>query len=91
MFTFYLVVKRKKKSPHVFLRPPGFTGITGIVGFLFAYCFSFLIIFISVVTLCFSNTDMSQAEQVPEDMPAYLNDEPVGTGKPVHLLFSSSP
>lgn len=24
---------------------------------------------------------MSQAEQVPEDMPAYLNDEPVGTGK----------
>ncbi|TWW75532.1 transmembrane protein 263 isoform X2 [Takifugu rubripes] len=24
-------------------------------------------------------TDMSQAEQVPEDMPAYLNHEPVGT------------
>lgn len=24
---------------------------------------------------------MSQAEQVPEDMPAYLNDEPVATGK----------
>lgn len=26
---------------------------------------------------------MSQAEQVPEDMPAYLNHEPVGTGKPL--------
>lgn len=26
---------------------------------------------------------MSQAEQVPEDMPPYLNDEPVGTGKPL--------
>lgn len=26
---------------------------------------------------------MSQAEQVPEDVPAYLNDEPVGTGKPL--------
>lgn len=24
---------------------------------------------------------MSQAEQVPEDMPAYLNDESVTTGK----------
>lgn len=26
---------------------------------------------------------MSQAEQVPEDMPAYLKDEPVGAGKPL--------
>lgn len=26
---------------------------------------------------------MSQAEQVPEDMPAYLNHEPVGTGEPL--------
>lgn len=31
---------------------------------------------------------MSQAEQVPEDMPAYLKDEPVGTGKPLTHLFS---
>lgn len=40
---------------------------------------------------------MSQAEQVPEDMPAYLKDEPVATGKfrnymevmirPIHFTY----
>lgn len=64
-----------------YLKLPGFTGIIHIVGFLFVFCFSFPIIFILIVIVCFSNIDMSQAEQVPEDIPAYLNDEPVGTGK----------
>lgn len=64
-----------------YLKLPGFTGKIHIVGFLFVFCFSFPIIFILIVIVCFSNIDMSQAEQVPEDIPAYLNDEPVGTGK----------
>lgn len=69
-----------------YLKPPGFTGIIHIVShishnILFVFCFSFPIIIILIVIVCFSNIDMSQAEQVPEDMPAYLNDEPVGTGK----------
>lgn len=31
--------------------------------------------------LIYFGRDMSQAEQVPEDMPAYLNDGPAATGK----------
>lgn len=63
------------------LKPPG--ELIPIEDFLFVSCFSFVIVFIYIVFLCFSNPDMSQAEQVPEDVPAYLNDEPVGTGKPL--------
>lgn len=37
----------------------------------------------SCCLMCFPK-DMSQAEQVPEDMPAYLNSEPVETGKCSH-------
>lgn len=46
-------------------------------------CLLLILLYLFELLSCFSNIDMSQAEQVPEDMPAYLNDEPVGTGKPL--------
>lgn len=41
----------------------------------------FVSVFVIVIVNIFLFRDMSQAEQVPEDMPAYLNDESVPTGK----------
>lgn len=86
---------KEKICTHALSHAPGFTGVIHIGGFLFVFCFSFLIMFILIVIFCFPNIDMSQAEQVPEDMPAYLNDEPVGTGKPLasntdRFLYSQS-
>lgn len=45
--------------------------------FVFIVC---VIVFLSN-SIVFYPREMSQAEQVPEDMPAYLKDEPEVTGK----------
>lgn len=79
------MVDKKKICTHVSLeiihRNNSHSRLVGCLAFLFLYLFELL----SFV----SPTDMSQAEQVPEDMPAYLKDEPVGTGK-LQPLYSQA-